>query len=308
LLYGFLGEGRFTQAQEADLVEVGMTETAPFEWTPETVNIEVGATVRWTVVGPAPHTVTSDGCGALGSGACVFDSGTTNLLRAGTPASTFEFTFDAAGVYPYYCRIHGTPGGVGQAGFVVVSEPGEEPPEDLPRVAPEAVQPNTNIEILSPREGDVIAGSSVEVRMSVDNATVRPSVPGVTDPRYGHYHLVLDTSIDLKEEVPREGSVPGVFHVAMDSFTLQNLAPGTHNLLVVWGFDNHYPSIVPITDTVRFTTTGGTATGGGVRLPATGDGGQLESRHDSSTVALLAITLGIVGIALAGQRLSRTNQ
>ena len=71
-------------------------------------NISVGDTVRWEFSGScgiyavACHTTTD--CGAD----CATPTGSPlwggTLLNGG---GTFEFTFDEAGTYPYYCTIHG---------------------------------------------------------------------------------------------------------------------------------------------------------------------------------------------------------
>jgi plastocyanin len=68
--------------------------------------VTVGATVIWKRSGTHTHTVTADD----GS----FDSG---LLRGTDP---FQRTFDVAGVYAYYCDVHGGRGGVGMSGVVTV--------------------------------------------------------------------------------------------------------------------------------------------------------------------------------------------
>lgn len=62
------------------------------------IEIQVGDTVRWTHAGSNPHSVTADD----GS----FDSGSAtpaDWMRAG---DVFEFTFDAAGSFPYHCDVH----------------------------------------------------------------------------------------------------------------------------------------------------------------------------------------------------------
>jgi plastocyanin len=79
---------------------------------PSRVEVDVGGTVVWQHAGQRPHTVTaSDGS---------FDSGTLE-----TEAS-FSHTFSQPGTYSYYCRFHGTAGGAGMAGVVVVR--GAAPP------------------------------------------------------------------------------------------------------------------------------------------------------------------------------------
>jgi plastocyanin len=98
---------------------------------PEAVHVPVGTTIEWPNEGRNPHTVTADD----GS----FDSG--NLA----PGKEYELSFPKAGVYRYYCRYHGKPGGLGMAGVILVGDatlpspsgggvgPGREP---LPTGAP----------------------------------------------------------------------------------------------------------------------------------------------------------------------------
>ena len=73
---------------------------------PKAISVPVGTILVWTRTGTHPHTVTADD----GS----FDSG---LLRG---TDTFQRTFDAAGVYAYYCDVHGGPGGLAMSGVVTV--------------------------------------------------------------------------------------------------------------------------------------------------------------------------------------------
>lgn len=65
-----------------------------FAFTPKTITVPVGTTVRWINNGSAPHTVTST------SSPRAFDSGTLNS------GDSFEFTFKTAGQFPYRCSIH----------------------------------------------------------------------------------------------------------------------------------------------------------------------------------------------------------
>jgi plastocyanin len=59
---------------------------------PQNITVTVGTTVNWLNEGPAQHTTTSD--------TGVWDSGTLN------PGNIFQFTFNAAGTYPYHCALH----------------------------------------------------------------------------------------------------------------------------------------------------------------------------------------------------------
>ena len=95
-------------------------------FTPEIVRIDPGETVEWTVDGRSAHTVDADD-GSWSSG---------NL----DPGAGFDRTFDAEGIFPFFCRYHGRPG-LGMAGTIVVGDaplpgggvPGPDPlPPDLP--------------------------------------------------------------------------------------------------------------------------------------------------------------------------------
>jgi len=63
-----------------------------FGFSPQTISVAAGSTVRWTNTGNAPHTATSDASG--------FDSGTLNHN------DTYSYTFMTPGSYPYHCAIH----------------------------------------------------------------------------------------------------------------------------------------------------------------------------------------------------------
>jgi len=84
-------------------IEVKIVDDA---FSPKTIDVAVGTTLVWTRTGTHPHTVTADD----GS----FDSG---LLRG---TDQFQRTLDAAGVYAYYCDVHGGPGGSGMSGVITV--------------------------------------------------------------------------------------------------------------------------------------------------------------------------------------------
>jgi len=90
---------------QGNVVSVSIVD---FAFTPKTITVPVGTTVRWTNNGSAPHTVTST------SSPKAFDSGTLNS------GDTFQHTFTTAGQFPYRCNIHPS-----MTGMVIVVEPQE---------------------------------------------------------------------------------------------------------------------------------------------------------------------------------------
>lgn len=68
-------------------------------YNPQNVFIGVGRTVVWTHEGASQHTVTS-GSPTNNPGG-LFDSGLIN------PGGGFQFTLNAPGTFPYFCRVHG---------------------------------------------------------------------------------------------------------------------------------------------------------------------------------------------------------
>lgn len=99
-------------------VTVEMTNTMKF--TPDTVRIETGETVKWGNTSLLAHSVTGDpsqstveGSAELPDGANPFDSGMLD------PKQTFEHTFEVPGTYQYFCIPHEGPK---MFGWVIVEE------------------------------------------------------------------------------------------------------------------------------------------------------------------------------------------
>ena len=93
------------EAAEGEVVEVEVIDST---YLLQVTEVPVGTTVTFVYNGGLPHTVTSD----------------TNLFNSGTlgEGDTFSFTFDESGVFPYFCRFHGSAGGGGMSGVVNVTE------------------------------------------------------------------------------------------------------------------------------------------------------------------------------------------
>ncbi len=102
---------------------------------PPEVTINVGDTVIWTNDDSATHTVTSGDPNDPGTWGQAFDSG------LGVPRSTFEYTFDTAGEYPYLCQLHPW-----MTGKVTVVEGMEEMP--APEMPEGTVMPGEKIDLM----------------------------------------------------------------------------------------------------------------------------------------------------------------
>jgi len=62
-------------------------------YSPSTITVKSGTTVKWTNKDSEQHTVTSDGSGPLSSG----------TLNAG---ATYSFTTSSTGTFTYHCNFH----------------------------------------------------------------------------------------------------------------------------------------------------------------------------------------------------------
>jgi putative cell wall-binding protein len=103
--------GSFLMAAPASAATVNVS-AQNFAFNPDPVQVEAGDTVTWTNNDAETHTVTAD-------------DGSFSL--AINPGESASHTFAATGVVPYYCKIHGGPGGQGMSGTVHVGS-GTPPP------------------------------------------------------------------------------------------------------------------------------------------------------------------------------------
>lgn len=81
-------------------------------FSPKSVTVQAGDSVRWTSAGGTHNVVADDG-----------------TFSSGAPGSgwTFTRTFASAGSFAYYCELHGAPGGLGMSGTVTVQAGGGTP-------------------------------------------------------------------------------------------------------------------------------------------------------------------------------------
>jgi plastocyanin len=83
----FVQSEAFATVKNVDIVE--------FDFIPTPVKLKIGDSLVWTNTDPVVHTSTSNAPFSL------WDSGT--IIKSG---GTFQWTFDAAGGYPYHCERH----------------------------------------------------------------------------------------------------------------------------------------------------------------------------------------------------------
>lgn len=102
-------------------------------YNPAGLTVSAGTQVTWTDNGNNPHSVTADG-NTFDSHPTCSGAATNNCMKKG---DSFNVTFTSPGTFPYHCRIHGGPGGIGMSGTVTVQQAGGSPtPTAAPTAAP----------------------------------------------------------------------------------------------------------------------------------------------------------------------------
>ncbi len=100
LVVGFSIGPAFVSAQGASImIQPNSATLGDKAYVPNPAEVKVGESVTWTNDDSQIHTATSGTVGGEDSGS-VFDS---SIL---SPKATFDFTFDTAGEYDYYCTLH----------------------------------------------------------------------------------------------------------------------------------------------------------------------------------------------------------
>lgn len=169
--------------------EGGAVDVVDVAFEPANLTVEAGTTVTWTQTGSLPHTVTADDGSFDSHPDCPGD-----CMGAG---DTFSMTFDTPGEIPYFCKIHGGPGGVGMAGVITVqaaggdTDEGDTGGEEQPTV--------TGSLSVSDQTGD---GSAVVVdEASISGANgfvvIHADQDGAPGPVIGHVAIPEGTSTGL---------------------------------------------------------------------------------------------------------------
>ena|SRR5437867_1888707 len=86
--------------------------TADYYFSPASITIKAGTTVKWANGGTTSHTITSDaGVSPAFDSGTLAPPGTTMDPYGGTtttPGGSYTATFPTPGTYAYHCTFHGT--------------------------------------------------------------------------------------------------------------------------------------------------------------------------------------------------------
>ena len=182
-------------------------ELSNFSFTPTQLTISVGDTVRWTNTQGFHNVVADD-----------------NSFTSGAASSSnwvYEFVFNTAASFPYYCSVHGGPGGVGMSGVIIVEEAtgvtGVNNPVDkfgLNQNYPNPFNPSTNISYRLPFRSHVtlkvynIIGNEVATLVNEEKPAGKndvvfntSSVPGGLSSGVYFYKLQAGSFFEVKEMI-----------------------------------------------------------------------------------------------------------
>ncbi len=112
------GGGQMQNPPPSGTVTVNIQD---FSFSPASVTIKAGTTVRWANQGPSAHTTTSDAAVWASSTLGAPVSGGGGYGSGGSLGGTFDFTFTQPGDYPYHCSLHPPSSYPGFTGTVTVT-------------------------------------------------------------------------------------------------------------------------------------------------------------------------------------------
>ena len=102
---------------------------------------------------------------------------------------------------------------------------------------------NAEVYIIWPRDGTVLDGGKLWVRMGLKNMGVCPK--GVDMPNVGHHHLLIDADLPpLAEQIPSDRN--HLHFGAGETEARIELLPGKHTLQLLLGDHDHIPHDPPV--------------------------------------------------------------
>jgi hypothetical protein len=123
------------------------------------------------------------------------------------------------------------------------------PGQSAAQAAPQAAR---RVEIVSPRDGEIVDGPNVVVILAAHDFQVVPA--GNPAPNSGHHHVFLDRDLSPAGQ-PIPANEPGrLVHMGNGAtqLTLENVPSGRHRLIAMVGDAGHVPLQPLLVDTVRF--------------------------------------------------------
>lgn len=182
-------------------------------FSPDIVEVPVGGEVEWRMEGDNPHNVfASDGS---------WESELT-MVRG----DKFTRTFDAPGVYPYFCTFHGTAEGDGMAGYVIVGDvPDYERPQPEDAAAVESWSGST---VRVPEDHPSIQ-AAVDAADPGDLVLVGPGV-------YSEAVVVRTPSLVIRGTDRNEVVLDGLFeltngiHAVADGVAVENMTARNYTI------------------------------------------------------------------------------
>ena len=175
------------------------------------------------------------------------------------------------------------------AGLFMYSAATTQAAETKPANAPATPAAQTrSLKVLSPKDGEVIQGTTVVIRVELQNLVNLPAPvpadaqnigkhPQLNKPGEGHMHLKLDVMPVV------------VWDDNSTTYTLTNVPPGEHELEINFSHNDHIPYDPQISQTIRFRTA--------MPLPATGVT-QPQSGQAALSVFVMFALLSIISGAL----------
>ncbi|MFQ5773088.1 MAG: DUF4399 domain-containing protein [Kiloniellaceae bacterium] len=103
--------------------------------------------------------------------------------------------------------------------------------------------PGAKVWIIWPKDGEIIHGGKLWVRMGARNIGVAPA--GVIKPKTGHHHLIIDAELPpFDEDIPADKN-----HLHFGGGQTEariELSPGRHTLQLLMGDHDHIPHNPPL--------------------------------------------------------------
>lgn len=105
------------------------------------------------------------------------------------------------------------------------------------------ISKEASVYIIWPKDGMVIKGGKLWVRMGLKNAGIAPA--GVQKPNTGHHHLIIDAPLPpFDQEIPADKH--HLHFGAGQTEVRLELPPGKHTLQLLFGDFQHIPHNPPV--------------------------------------------------------------